>query len=114
MVKKLRIMNTRQHKIVHIEQKERNPISARPETSKSHLFDRLNTILGNYHEVFDAWNPAESRIFTYLKTVSNRLTKLLKINRKELLLLQLIPIDANQESELIGIRELEEHRDEQI
>lgn len=66
----------------------------------SRLLGMLNThSLGNYREVFNAWNHTESRTFIYLKTLADRLRKAFKVSTPEPLLLQLIPIESDKQND---------------
>ena len=78
--------------------------------SKPTLFDILNnSIFGTYREVFNAWNQVTSKVFTYLKTVCNRLIPNTRNDKQVSLLLQLIPIDTKQEDVFVEMKRLEEY-----
>ncbi|GAB5526452.1 MAG: hypothetical protein Roseis2KO_43240 [Roseivirga sp.] len=116
-------MNKRQLKTSSVEQRQNNGYY-HPDTADDHnqrksvsselkignpnLFDILNNaFLGTYREVFNAWDPTESKVFTFMKTVCDWLTHMEQNSAKTPLTLQLIPIDPQQDDTLIEMKRLQ-------
>lgn len=71
-----------------------NSLTTQYKTREHSRFDVINkAFLGTHREVFNAWDPTESKVFTFLKTVYDRMMHP-EGNMKQL---QLIPIDPRQE-----------------
>lgn len=113
-------MNKRQLKIVPVKQRYNSvfrhynatndldkgkPSKPEIKVGRLNLFDILNdAFLGTYREVFNAWDPKESKVFTFLKTAYAWLIQVAKNNAKAPLTLQLIPIDPKQNDVFVEMR----------
>lgn len=118
-------MNKRQLKTAPIEQRYHSafhyynatndldkgkPFTPDMKVGRLNLFDILNdAFLGTYREVFNAWDPKESKVFTFLKTAYAWLIGVKKNNTQTLLTLQLIPVDPKQDDVFVELRRLKEN-----
>jgi len=110
-------MKKRQDKIVRTAQKQNsklhhlfaansvdgsNSLTTHYNTSEPARFDVVNkAFLGTHREVFNAWDPTESKVFTFLKKVYDRLVHP-EGNMKQL---ELIPIDPREDNILVEVED---------
>ncbi len=77
-------------------------IKSNNEHRSQKAFDTLRDVIAtHYREVFNAWNPAKTQIYNFLKFIGMRLAEYLIVEPKKNLKPQLIPIQSKEKTQCI-------------